>query len=238
MVFRRGWYVIGYQKAGDDGLHDMVYTSPHLPSIQPSKQGFVHKEPRVSNHQTFSSPADIKEALSRQEYIAGGEIATTSFLSQQLGKPLLAEGPAGVGKTELAKAIAGATGRKLIRLQCYEGLDETKALYEWEYAKQLLYTQLLGGKLQELLAESTSMADAADRLAAEDDVFFSMRFLLKRPLLEAILSEEPTVLLIDEIDRADAEFEAFSARSPQRLSGERSRIRHLNGNPSPDCYLN
>jgi MoxR-like ATPase len=162
-----------------------------------------------SKTQSFESPAAVKQALSGQEYIANDEIATTVYLTQQLGKPLLTEGPAGVGKTELAKAIASATGRELIRLQCYEGLDETKALYEWEYAKQLLYTQLLRDKLQDTLAGSTSLADAADRLAGEEDVFFSMRFLLQRPLLKAILSEEPTVLLIDEIDRADAEFEAF-----------------------------
>lgn len=163
----------------------------------------------ISKTQPFPSPAAVKQALNDQQYIANDEIATTVYLTQQLGKPLLTEGPAGVGKTELAKAIAGATGRQLIRLQCYEGLDETKALYEWEYAKQLLYTQLLRDKLQDTLAGSATLADAADRLAAEEDVFFSMRFLLQRPLLKAILSDEPTVLLIDEIDRADAEFEAF-----------------------------
>jgi MoxR-like ATPase len=157
----------------------------------------------------FASPQELKAALGEQQYIASDEIATIMYLSQQLGKPLLTEGPAGVGKTELAKAIAGATGREMIRLQCYEGLDETKALYEWEYAKQLLYTQLLRDKLQETLAGATGLTAAADRLAAEEDVFFSMRFLLQRPLLKAILSEQPTVLLIDEIDRADAEFEAF-----------------------------
>jgi MoxR-like ATPase len=163
----------------------------------------------MSENQVFASHREVKDALGEQKYIASDEIATIVYLSQQLGKPLLTEGPAGVGKTELAKAVAGATGRELIRLQCYEGLDETKALYEWEYAKQLLYTQLLRDKLQETLTSTTSLSEAADRLADEEDVFFSMRFLLQRPLLRAILSDEPTVLLIDEIDRADAEFEAF-----------------------------
>jgi MoxR-like ATPase len=100
-------------------------------------------------------------------------------------------------------------GRELIRLQCYEGLDETKALYEWEYAKQMLYTQLLRDKLSDILKDTRSLAAAADQLAAEEDVFFSERFLLPRPLLRAINSDEPTLLLVDEIDRADAEFEAF-----------------------------
>ncbi len=158
---------------------------------------------------SFRSFEELRNALGEQQYIASDEIATIMFLSQELGKPLLTEGPAGVGKTELAKAISAATGRELIRLQCYEGLDETKALYEWEYAKQLLYTQLLRDKLQETLADTTSLVEAADKLADEEDVFFSMRFLLQRPLLKSILSELPTVLLIDEIDRADAEFEAF-----------------------------
>jgi MoxR-like ATPase len=163
----------------------------------------------MDNTRHFSSPGELKAALGAEKYIASDEIATIMYLSQELGKPLLTEGPAGVGKTELAKAISLATCRELIRLQCYEGLDETKALYEWEYAKQLLYTQLLRDKLQETLSGTDNLSAAADRLAQEEDVFFSMRFLLQRPLLKAILSEQPTVLLIDEIDRADAEFEAF-----------------------------
>src|SRR5574342_509623 len=157
----------------------------------------------------FNSTNSVKSELSRQKYIASDEIATIVYLAQKLGKPLLAEGPAGVGKTELAKAIACATDRELIRLQCYEGLDESKALYEWEYSKQLLYTQLLRDKLNDTLGTESSLSEAADRLANEEDVFFSNRFLLQRPLLKAIMCDEPTVLLIDEIDRADAEFDAF-----------------------------
>jgi MoxR-like ATPase len=157
----------------------------------------------------FKDTPEVKEALSKQQYISSDEIATVLFLAERLDKPILAEGPAGVGKTELAKAWSGATGRELIRLQCYEGLDETKALYEWEYAKQMLYTQLLRDKLSDVLSDAKSLTDAADRLAAEEDVFFSERFLLPRPLLRALTSDKPVVLLIDEIDRADAEFEAF-----------------------------
>lgn len=157
----------------------------------------------------FNTIEDVQNALATQNYIATDDIATVTFLAENLGKPALVEGPAGVGKTELAKSWAKATGRELVRLQCYEGLDESKALYEWEYAKQMLYTQLLRDKLQDLLKDANSLTEAADRLANEEDVFFSERFLLPRPLLKAITSPEPVVLLIDEIDRADAEFEAF-----------------------------
>lgn len=157
----------------------------------------------------FESISQVRDALAKQQYIATEEIATVIYLAGKLQKPVLVEGPAGVGKTELAKAWAGAVKRELIRLQCYEGLDETKALYEWEYAKQMLYTQLLRDKLSDILQDTRSLADAADRLADEEDVFFSQRFLLPRPLLRAIDCDQPTLLLIDEIDRADAEFEAF-----------------------------
>ncbi len=151
----------------------------------------------------------IKRLLSEQQYIASDEIATVVYLAEELGKPVLVEGPAGVGKTELGKAWASARERRLIRLQCYEGLDETKALYEWEYAKQMLYTQLLRDKLRDITGDVATLTEAADRIAAEEQVFFSERFLLPRPLLEALTSPAPVVLLIDEIDRADAEFEAF-----------------------------
>src|SRR4029078_7740834 len=151
----------------------------------------------------------VKSALRNEQYIATDEISTVLFLAERLGKPGLAEGPAGVGKTELAKGVAKISNRPLIRLQCYEGLDETKALYEWEYAKQMLYTQLLRDKLSELLTDATSLTQAADRRAAEEDLFSARRFLLPRPLLQAILADKPVTLLIDEIDRADAEFEAF-----------------------------
>lgn len=157
----------------------------------------------------FRDINDVLKRLSQQHYIATEEIGTVVYLAQSLQKPVLAEGPAGVGKTELAKVWAKALNRPLIRLQCYEGLDESKALYEWEYAKQMLYTQLLRDSIHEVVGSAGTLAEAAHRLAQEDDIFFSENFLLPRPLLLALTSQEPVVLLIDEIDRADAEFEAF-----------------------------
>jgi MoxR-like ATPase len=156
--------------------------------------------------------ASVDEAARLLEgagYLPSREIATSVFLAERLEKPLLVEGPAGVGKTELALALAAATGRKLLRLQCYEGLDEAKAVYEWEYGKQLLYTQMLKERIGDTLAGARTLAEAADRLDAEGNVFFSERFLLPRPVLQAVTSDVPALLLVDEVDKADPEFEAF-----------------------------
>src|ERR1700689_2870710 len=157
----------------------------------------------------FASIEEVIERFAGEKYIASRRIATVVFLASALKKPILVEGPAGVGKTDLAKVLALSLGRELIRLQCYEGLDEGKALYEWEYAKQLLYTQILKDKVSEVLVGTKGLAEAVDRIASEDEVFFSERFIVPRPLMKAINSDEQVVLLIDEIDKADAEFEAF-----------------------------
>ncbi len=157
----------------------------------------------------FSSVAQVGERLAATGYIATPAIATTVFLADRLDRPILLEGPAGVGKTELARAIAATASAELVRLQCYEGLDESKALYEWEYPKQLLYAQLVRDAVSQQLREAASLGAAVDAIAAQDDAFFSERFLLARPLLRAIRSPQRVVLLIDEVDRADVEFEAF-----------------------------
>jgi MoxR-like ATPase len=142
----------------------------------------------------FESIERARERLGEVGYLADESAALVSYLAGRLGKPVLVEGPAGVGKTELAKAVSRATERKLIRLQCYEGLDEAKALYEWNYRKQLLRIQ-------------TEAADTGWK-QVQDDIF-GEDFLLARPLLNAIAAEEPVVLLIDEIDKTDQEFEAM-----------------------------
>ncbi|HUL58811.1 MAG TPA: MoxR family ATPase [Anaeromyxobacteraceae bacterium] len=157
----------------------------------------------------LASVDEVSDRLSAAGYLPSREIATAVFLADRLEKPILVEGPAGTGKTELGRAFAQATGRELIRLQCYEGLDESKALYEWEYAKQLLYTQLLKDRIGEEVRAAATLAEAADRIAGEGNVFFSERFLLPRPVLRALTGERPALLLVDEIDKADPEFEAF-----------------------------
>jgi MoxR-like ATPase len=157
----------------------------------------------------FQSVDHVIAGFGAQNYICNKNLATVVYLGICLQKPILVEGPAGVGKTELGKVLAGSLGLELIRLQCYEGLDEAKALYEWEYAKQLLYTQILKEKIGDVLQEAKTLEQAVDRITSQDGVFFSERFLLPRPLLRAILSDRRSVLLIDEVDKSDAEFEAF-----------------------------
>jgi MoxR-like ATPase len=157
----------------------------------------------------FATVDEVQQQFKNARYIANRRICTVVYLAERMGRPVLIEGPAGVGKTELAKTLADVTERRLIRLQCYEGLDEGKALYEWKYAKQLLYTQLLRERIGELIADAPSLPDAVARISGQDDAFFSHRFLSPRPLLQAIESPEPVVLLVDEIDKAEPEFEAF-----------------------------
>ena len=157
----------------------------------------------------FEGIDEVRARLTEQRYVCDRRVATVVFLATRIGKPILVEGPAGVGKTELAKALAAALDAELIRLQCYEGLDEAKALYEWEYGKQLLYTQVLREKISDLLAPTETLHEAAELLRGQEDVFFSESFLVERPILRALRAERAPVLLIDEIDRADEEFEAF-----------------------------
>jgi MoxR-like ATPase len=157
----------------------------------------------------FASIESIQQGFKNAGYITSRQTATTVYLAYHLGKPILVEGPAGVGKTELAKTIATYLDLPLIRLQCYEGLDESKALYEWKYGKQLLYTQLLRDKLDHLLNRDDSFAQSLEKLHQYDDIFFSWEFLEPRPLLKALQQRDGTVLLIDEVDKSDDEFEAF-----------------------------
>ena len=156
----------------------------------------------------FLSIDDVVSRFAAAGYITDRRLATTIYLVTRLNKPVLLEGQAGVGKTELAKTLATVTGRRLLRLQCYEGQDETRALYEWDYGKQLLYTQMLREKINDIIADAPDIPAAVARIEAHDGVFFSDHFLVARPLLDAIRGEQPAVLLIDEVDRADEALEA------------------------------
>jgi MoxR-like ATPase len=157
----------------------------------------------------LASVDSITDGLASVGYIASRRIATAVMMAAHLQKPVLVEGQAGVGKTELAISTATMLDLPLIRMQCYEGLDESKALYEWKYGKQLLYTQILKDRMGETLSDAKTMADAMDRLHGMGDLFFSEPFLEPRPLLKALRQERGAVLLIDEIDKSDEAFEAF-----------------------------
>lgn len=157
----------------------------------------------------LASIAVIEQGFESFGYICSPKIATAVFLAFQLRKPVLVEGPPGVGKTELAKTTAELLQVPLIRLQCYEGLDEAKALYEWKYGKQLLYTQVLKEKLGDLLQGARGLAESVERLHQFGDIFYSPDFLEPRPLLKAMQQERGAILLIDEVDKSDYEFESL-----------------------------
>jgi MoxR-like ATPase len=151
----------------------------------------------------------VEQGLSEAGYIANRQISTAIYLAQHLQKPILVEGPAGVGKTELAKSVASWLKLPLIRMQCYEGLDESKALYEWKYGKQLLYTQILKDKIGSVIGDADGLTEALNKLHDFGDIFYSHQFLEPRPLLRALQQADGAVLLIDEVDKSDQEFEAF-----------------------------
>ena len=163
----------------------------------------------IPNPAMPTSVAEVEAGLSAAGYIASRQIAMAVHLACHLQKPIVVEGPAGVGKTELAKSLAHWLQLPLIRMQCYEGLDESKALYEWKYGKQLLYTQILKNKIGSVIGESDDLSVALGKLHQFDDIFFSSDFLEPRPLLRALDEPRGAVLLIDEIDKADQEFEAL-----------------------------
>ncbi len=163
----------------------------------------------IKHQQKIASPKAIQDGFEALGYICNNSIATAVYLACQLQKPILIEGPPGVGKTELAKKTSEYLNTELIRMQCYEGLDEAKALYEWKYGKQLLYTQLLKDQLGDIMRGAKGLDESVSRLHQFGDIFYSEEFLETRPLLQALQQVDGAILLIDEIDKADQEFEAF-----------------------------
>ena len=163
----------------------------------------------LKNEQKLKDVDVIQENFEALQYICSLEIATAVFLAYHLEKPILIEGPPGVGKTELAKTTADLLDLPCIRLQCYEGLDESKAIYEWKYGKQLLYTQVLKETLGEILDGARGLSESVKKLHEFGDIFFSEDFLEPRPLLKALKEEDSCVLLIDEVDKSDHEFESL-----------------------------
>ncbi|MFT5838238.1 MAG: MoxR-like ATPase [Flavobacteriales bacterium] len=163
----------------------------------------------IKHQEKIASPEIIQNQYEALGYICSNSVATAIYLACHLQKPILIEGPPGVGKTELAKITATYLNAPLIRMQCYEGLDESKALYEWKYGKQLLYTQVLKEQLGDVLKGARGLDESIARLHEFGDIFYSAEFLEPRPLLQALQSEDGAVLLVDEIDKADQEFEAF-----------------------------
>ena len=163
----------------------------------------------IKNESKLESVEAIQQNFEDLHYICSQQIATAVFLAYHLGKPILIEGPPGVGKTELAKTTADMLDLECIRLQCYEGLDESKAIYEWKYGKQLLYTQVLKETLNEILDGARGLTESVNKLHEFGDIFFSNEFLEPRPLLKALREEQGCVLLIDEVDKSDHEFESL-----------------------------
>lgn len=189
---------------------------------------------RITSHKEINA---IKDGFEKQNYICDLKIATAIYLAKELKKPILVEGPPGVGKTELAKATSAYLGLPMVRLQCYEGLDESKALYEWKYGKQLLYTQVLKETLGDLLKGATGLEESVERLHDFGDIFYSEDFLEPRPLLKALREESGSILLIDEIDKADQEFESFLLELLSDYQISIPEIGTIKANSTPIVFL-